>query len=84
MAAGTIERERGDDRDPAIAEQKLLEEMFNQASYVSDTPNAAAGEYAPVVLHKDRPHQLPAQIGRITFRQVHITPSEVFPEISRN
>lgn len=81
MSAGTIERERGDDRDPEIAEQKLLEEMFNQPSYISDTPGIAVGEFAPVPLGRERGSRYPTRLGNIAIRRVYIRPSTPPPDI---
>lgn len=81
MSAGTMERERGDDRDPEVAEQKLLEEMFNQPAYVSDTPGVAVGEFAPLPLGPERANRYPAHLGHIAVRRVHIRPSTIPPDI---
>ena len=81
MSAGTMERERGDDRDPKVAEQKLLEEMFNRPAYVSDTAGAAAGEIVPVPLGKERGNPYPTHLGHIAVRRVHVRPSTPPPDI---
>lgn len=82
MSAGTIERERGDDRNPDVSVERL-NEMFSQPDavepiYVSDMPQGAIGEFAPVSVENEKfrhSTRHPRHLGHITLRRAHITRS---------
>lgn len=81
MSAETIEKEWGDDRDPEVAEQKLLEEMYNRPAYVSETPAAAPGEFVSVPLGRERVNSRPTHLGHIAVRRIHVRASTPPPDI---
>lgn len=85
MSAATLERERGDDRDPEVEIQKL-QEMYDQPSapepihvYEHDAPKtektelqAGAGDL--IFEHRVR-RGMRGPVGTVIMRQVHIRPA---------
>lgn len=71
----TLERERGDDRDPQV-EVERLHDMTNGefVGYVPDTPGHGVGEIVPFRL---RGPNIPQAVGNIAFRKVFIRPIAV-------
>ena len=80
MSHGTLERERGDDRDPDVLTERL-HEMTNHEfrGFVSDTPRAGIGEG---VLYAPRRANLSHALSGVAFRRTFIRPGPM-PEIIR-
>lgn len=91
MTTETIERERGDDRDPNVSVERL-HEIFNQPvvpepryrGYVSDAPEvpqAGIGDVVPMRLTRSRVQRVGSSV--LAFRRVAprlARPTRVGPE----
>lgn len=87
MSLGTIERERGDDRERDVSVERLNEMLSlpdaTEPSYEPEVPVATIGEHTLVSLDIDRRRgaRLPLRMGRATVQRVVTWPITPPPDI---